>query len=194
MLSDRAILYRLGLPPDDSGRLMISEIAPDRDIQAASVDVCLGPSLLVYTGAVMDSRRDNTAWWRAVETEVDRDGSRFWTLRRGSFYLGALRNHLTLPDDLAATLIGCSTTARLGLVLHQQAGHADPGYSGNLTLEITAVATETTIVTPGQRIGQLLFTELDGPCLRAYHGRYQGDTQPTPARTEPTGIAHAGVH
>jgi len=45
-----------------------------------------------------------------------------------------------LPDDLVARLEGKSSLGRLGLLIHSTAGYVDPGWKGNLTLELSNVA------------------------------------------------------
>lgn len=182
LLSDKSIRRRMALPEGHPRRLLLDGVDLARDVQPCSVDVYLGLGLKVYTGSVMDTRRDNRPWWKELAPDVAEDGSKVYVLRRGEFYLGVLANRLVLPRDVAATLTGNSTAARHGIIYHQQAGHVDPGYDGWLTLEITVGGADTTILVPGTRAGQLKFELLDQDCERPYRGRYQHDIEPQPAR------------
>jgi deoxycytidine triphosphate deaminase len=131
----------------------------------------------------MDPRRDSSRWWQALEPERDADGTRFWDVKPGRFYLGVLAQRITLPLDLAGTLTGCSSEARCGYVPHQQAGHFDPGWDGYGTLELTFLAAPSLLFV-GQRIAQMKFELLDEPVAfeDGYAGRYQGDQDAQPAR------------
>jgi dCTP deaminase len=173
-------------------RLVVDPLRPNA-VQPCSIDVHLGRSLLVYEGPRTDTRRDNSPWWRALPLTrvVDEyrersigsvvDESLGWVLRPGSFYLGVLDEYVGVPEDCCGQLGGVSSRARDGVMVHQQAGLLDPGWHGKATLEIT-VAAPHTILYPGQRIGQVTFTRLDGRASPIYRGRYQNDCAPQPAR------------
>lgn len=92
----------------------------------------------------------------------------------GTMYLGGTREVLTLPDDLMAFVEIRSTWARSGLLLPPTI--VDAGFSGNLTLEILAVARPhqaPPAVPYGQRFAHLIFARLTGPAI-PYRGKYWG--------------------
>jgi dCTP deaminase len=179
----------------DWERLVVGGMRPGA-IQPCSIDVHLGQTLLIYEGAQMDTRRDNSPWWRELsfsdgfrapsgETIAQVvDGSHAWVLRPGCFYLGVLDEYIRVPEDCCAQLGGVSSRARDGIMVHQQAGLLDPGWEGRATLEIT-VAAPHTVLYPGQRIGQVTLTQLGRRATPAYRGRYQHDCAPQPARLHP---------
>lgn len=105
-------------------------------------------------------------------------------LAPGGFVLGSTRETLTLPDDLCAQVAGCSTLARTGLQI-ESAGFVDPGWHGQLTLEILNMSSEPILLTPGQRIAQLVFFQMTTSAERPYSatGRYQGQRGATSAKS-----------
>ena len=81
---------------------------------------------------------------------------------------------------------GKSTLGRLGLMIHSTAGYVDPGWDGELTLELSNVATLPIVLHPGMRIGQLSFERMSSPVERPYGSEalgshYQGQRGATPS-------------
>jgi dCTP deaminase len=68
--------------------------------------------------------------------------------------------------------------------VHSTAGLADPGFEGQITLELSNVASLPIAIYPGMRIAQLVFERLTTPADAPYgHDRlgskYQGQSGPT---------------
>ena len=78
-------------------------------------------------------------------------------LHPGEFVLGQTLEWVELPIDLVARLEGKSSLGRLGLLIHSTAGYVDPGWQGNLTLELSNVANLPIALYCGMRIGQISF-------------------------------------
>ncbi len=77
-----------------------------------------------------------------------------------------------------------SSLGRLGLLIHSTAGYVDPGWKGNLTLELSNVANLPIALYFGMRIGQISYFEMSSPVERPYGSkglgsRYQGQSIPT---------------
>ena len=72
-----------------------------------------------------------------------------------SLRFGTTLERIAIPDDILGKLEGKSTLGRLGLMIHSTAGYVDPGWDGELTLELSNVANLPIILHPGMRIGQL---------------------------------------
>lgn len=111
-------------------------------------------------------------------------------LTPGSFTLGCTLETIAIPNHLAAIIDGKSTLGRLGLSIHQTAGYIDPGFEGQITLELSYAGRNAITLTRGMRIGQLRFFRVDGTVRRPYGhpdlgSHYQHQTGPTPARTQP---------
>lgn len=66
----------------------------------------------------------------------------------------------------------------LGLFI-QNAGWADPGFQGQITLELYNANRCAIALKAGRRIGQLVFAEMDGSALHPYQSKYQGQTDAT---------------
>jgi dCTP deaminase len=73
---------------------------------------------------------------------------------------------------------------RLGLLIHSTAGYVDPGWKGNLTLELSNVANLPIALYSGMKIGQISFFRMSSPVERPYGSKelgskYQGQSTPT---------------
>ena len=97
----------------------------------------------------------------------------------GSAILASTWEYVKIPDDLCGAVFLKSSMARLGLD-HALAGWVDPGFEGNLTLELHAHRPIT--LTAGQRVIQIVLYELDQISAHPYSGRYKGQTGPTMAK------------
>ena len=80
-----------------------------------------------------------------------------------------------------------SSLGRLGLIVHATAGYIDPGFSGNITLELSNVANLPIRLYPGMKIGQISFFAMSTPADRPYGhpklgSKYKGQTAPTASR------------
>ncbi len=77
-----------------------------------------------------------------------------------------------------------SSLGRLGLLIHSTAGYVDPGWKGNLTLELSNVANLPIALYSGMRIGQISFFKMSSEVDRPYGSpelgsKYQGQSEPT---------------
>ncbi|MFA9443830.1 dCTP deaminase [Egicoccus sp. AB-alg6-2] len=180
ILSDRSIRDALA-----SGRLVIDPL-DDGAVQPSSVDVRLAPQFRVFANhryAVIDVRAEQSDLTDLVEVP---HGEPF-VLHPGEFVLGSTVERIGLPDDLVARIEGKSSLARLGLVIHSTAGFVDAGFDGDVTLELSNVATLPILLYPGMRIAQFAFFQLDRPAEHPYGSdtpgsKYQGQRGPTASR------------
>ncbi len=180
ILSDGSIRESLS-----SGRIVVEPLADDA-IQPSSVDVRCGPGFRVFANhryPYIDVRTDQPDLTELVEVE---NGEPF-ILHPGEFVLGTTLERVGLGNDIVARLEGKSSLGRLGLVIHSTAGFIDAGFDGQVTLELSNLATLPITIYPGMKIGQLAFFELDKPAIHAYGSReagskYQGQTGPTASR------------
>jgi deoxycytidine triphosphate deaminase len=77
-----------------------------------------------------------------------------------------------------------SSLGRLGLLIHSTAGYVDPGWKGNLTLELSNVANLPIALYFGMKIGQISFFKMSSAVERPYGSpelgsKYQGQSEPT---------------
>lgn len=173
LLSGRDIMAEVSL-----GRLGIDPYLAAQ-VQPASYDVRLGSRFLVFENhlcPVVDPAADNTGLTREIESAGE------FILHPGEFILAATHEYVTLPLDLAARLEGKSSLGRLGLVTHSTAGWVDPGFAGEVTMELSNVSSLPIRLRPGMHIGQLCLFRTSSEC-EPYRGKYQGQQGPVPSRS-----------
>lgn len=167
-----------------SGRLEVDPIGDDA-VQPCSVDLRLGDELLLYTEGPEEI---DPLVHQADLTVAKRVGPFGFSLLPGEFILGSTLERVEIDAEYALTFTGKSSLARLGLTVHQTAGHVDPGFGGRITLEIQNVNRKPIRLWAGMWIGQILVTKLDRPCERPYghqdrRSRYQGQSTVTASRS-----------
>lgn len=99
------------------------------------------------------------------------------------FLLGVTYERITVGQRYIGILDGKSTLARVGLLIHVTGGMIDPGWEGNLTLEICNIGPLPVYIWPGMLVAQIRFDRLVDPALapygdKRYGSRYQGDSLP----------------
>lgn len=97
---------------------------------------------------------------------------------------------VSLGQSVAAQLNGKSSLARLGLMIHSTGGWIDPGFTGQIVLEMKNIGDIDIELHKGARVAQLVFHQLKTESLRPYGHRqlgshYQGQTGNTPSHLEP---------
>ncbi len=180
VLSDRDIKEEIA-----RGRIKIEPFDPTL-VQPASVDLCLGKKLRVFTnasGAFIDVRTDSPDLTELVEINELRP----FVLERGRFALASIYEKISLPNDIAGRLDGKSSLGRLGLLVHATAGWVDPGYQGHLTIELSNAVNLPIKLYYGMRIAQISFIRLTSPVeipygARILRSKYQGEAEPTPSK------------
>lgn len=145
-----------------------SEIA-DSQIQPASLDVRLGCQFVTHP--------DGDRVW------VDPGGFRL--LSPGECILGSLVERFHLGDNEVARVEGKSSWARKFLTVHS-AGFIDPGFHGDITMELKNDGHDSIKLRPGSVIAQVSFQFLVAPAVRPYgspglNSHYQGQRGTTPS-------------
>ena len=179
ILSDGDIEKRL-----DVGDLAVSPLTdPELQIQPASIDLRLGREFLEFQRTnipCIHPDSENEVAEYVTETVVE-EGEEF-ILHPGDFVLGTTIERVAVPDDLIARVEGRSSLGRLAVVIHATAGVVDPGYRGQITLELSNLGTAPVALAPGMRISQVIFTELKNAAERPYGtergSKYQNQTGP----------------
>ncbi len=177
ILSDRDIRAAI-----TAGRIVIDPFVPEA-VQPSSVDLHLDRRFRVFRNSrypFIDVREPQPDLTELVQ--IDRDQP--FILHPGEFVLGSTLERVALPDDLVARLEGKSSLGRLGLLIHSTAGYVDPGWDGNLTLELSNVANLPITLYYGMKIGQISFQRMSSPVEVAYGderigSRYRGQRDPT---------------
>jgi dCTP deaminase len=177
VLSDRDIRAAI-----EAGEVVIRPYDPI-DLQPSSVDLHLDRRFRVFRNnryAYIDVRKPQPDLTELVTIENDEP----FVLHPGEFVLGQTLEWTELPVDLVARLEGKSSLGRLGLLIHSTAGYVDPGWKGNLTLELSNVANLPIALYYGMKIGQISFFKMSSPVDRPYGSKelgskYQGQSEPT---------------
>jgi len=167
---------RIGIDPYDASLL-----------QPSSVDVRVDRFFRVFHNArypYIDVKQPQEALTELVEMHDDEEP---FILHPGEFVLGSTLEVVSLPDDLVARLEGKSSLGRLGLLIHSTAGFIDPGFEGNVTLELSNVANLPITIYHGMKIGQISFMQMTEPTSTPYGSsalgsKYRGQRGPTPSR------------
>lgn len=107
-----------------------------------------------------------------------------YRLDPGEFVLASTTEVIDLPDDITARVEGKSSIGRLGIAIHVTAGYIDPGFRGQVTLEIANLAPWSIVLRPHMRIAQIAFTRMSAPAEQPYGkvGHYAGQVGPTESR------------
>jgi dCTP deaminase len=144
-------------------------------IQPASVDLRLGRHFLKVDENDFDIiRMDQPISY----TEIERDEIVIPPL---TFMLATTLEYIKLPNDLTAFVEGRSSIGRVGLFV-QNAGWVDPGFEGELTLELFNANRQPIRLQAGRRICQLVFARMDRAAEKPYSGKYMGQRKPVGSR------------
>ena len=166
ILSDKTILQKL-----KDKTLIISPLTNEQ-IPPASVDIRLGTGF----GVVEDSpsgiiTMESEINYKTICTDT-------YLILPGQFVLATTMEYFELPDNLTAFVEGRSSLGRMGLFI-QNAGWVDPGFKGEITLELFNANRFAIELKAGRRVGQLVFAEMDDRALNPYNGKYQGQSGAT---------------
>ncbi|MDR0288188.1 MAG: dCTP deaminase [Clostridiales bacterium] len=161
ILSDKTIKALL-----TSGQLGIQPL-DDGQIQPASVDIRLG-----NTFQVMENL-NNTPVSMGEAVKYKRINAEKFLLAPGQFVLATTMEYFKLPENMTAFVEGRSSVGRIGLFI-QNAGWVDPGFEGEITLELFNASGCTIELQSGRRVGQMVFAQLDRDAGSPYCGKYKG--------------------
>lgn len=136
-------------------------------IQPASIDIRIGNTYSVVedsSSGIIDLNGEIV--YKQITAEK-------YILLPGQFVLATTMEYFELPDNLTAFVEGRSSLGRMGLFI-QNAGWVDPGFKGEITLELFNANRCAIELRAGRRVGQLVFAQLDDTALNPYRGKYQG--------------------
>ena len=177
ILSDKTIRKLL-----DQGTLAIYPLEDDqisvegqrvgKQIQPASVDLRLGTHFLkLDEHNIPFIDLENPAKYISFDREEI-------ILPPRSFMLATTMEYVRLPNNLTAFVEGRSSIGRMGLFI-QNAGWVDPGFEGEITLELYNANQLPIRLKAGRRVCQLVFAQMDQDAYYPYQGKYQGQRNAT---------------
>lgn len=165
------------------------EIDEDLQLGPSSMDLRLG-----YEFGVLETRRVKAIDTRKMGEYSDIKASKTTTpeegmvVHPGEFVLGTTLETLDVPTNLVARIEGRSSYARLGLIPHAAAGFVDPGFEGQITLEIQNLGNVPITIYPEDRICQVVFetmtSEAENPYGEKTDSKYMGQKGATGSRLD----------
>ena len=169
ILSDKTLMKML------EEKTLVVEPIEKEQIQPASIDIRLGNTFSIVedtsTGII---NLENKIKYKTITTDS-------YILLPNQFVLATTMEYFDLPDDLTAFVEGRSSLGRMGLFI-QNAGWVDPGFKGEITLELYNANRCAIELKAGRRVGQLVFAKMDDTALNPYNGKYQGQKGATGSR------------
>jgi len=136
-------------------RLVIKPFS-DKSLQPASYDISLGSEFRILKNnqkAYLDIKENFSEFMELIKIPKGKP----LIIHPGEFLLGTTVERFKLPSYLVAQLMGRSSVGRLGIIIHATAGFIDPGFEGQLTLEMANVANIPISLYTGMKIGQVSF-------------------------------------
>ena len=156
------------------GTLKIEPLLKEQ-IQPASVDIRLGDTFSVVEDSTSGIiRLDSEIRYKTMRTDT-------YLLLPGQFVLATTMEHIALPDNITAFVEGRSSLGRMGLFI-QNAGWVDPGFNGEITLELYNANRCAIELRAGRRVGQLVLAMMENKARHPYMGKYQGQRGATGSR------------
>jgi dCTP deaminase len=187
-LSDRDIIQHLKI-----GKISITPPPTQDKIKGISVDLRLHNRFRVFndhTAPYIDLSGPREAVQKTMDTVmgdeiVIPEGEAFF-LHPGELALAATLESIQIPDDLVGWLDGRSSLARLGLMVHVTAHRIDPGWEGQIVLEIFNSGKLPLALRPGMDICAINFETLSSAAIKPYNKRsdakYRNQQGPTASR------------
>lgn len=161
ILSDKTLTKML------KEKTLVVEPIEKGQIQPASIDIRLGNTFSIVedtsTGII---NLENEIKYKTITSDS-------YILLPNQFVLATTMEYFDLPDDLTAFVEGRSSLGRMGLFI-QNAGWVDPGFKGEITLELYNANRCAIELKAGRRVGQLVFAKMDDTAINPYNGKYQG--------------------
>ena len=148
---------------------IIVEPFVEENVGPCSIDLTLSDEFAVFKeGKVIDPQKPETL---RESIEIVKTNDKPFMLKPKQFVLAMTREKIGVSKNIAATLEGRSSIARLGIVVHA-AGLVSPGsgmlYPKPLILEVFSQNVSSVKLYPGMRIVQVIFHRLSQPAATGY--------------------------
>ncbi|SEO13379.1 dCTP deaminase [Amphibacillus marinus] len=150
----------------ETNQITIEPFEP-QTIQPASIDLRLGGHFLILDemSTPMLSVNDNAHYHELTISEEESV-----VIPPHTFMLATTIETVHLPNNLTAFVEGRSSIGRLGVFI-QNAGWIDPGFNGQVTLELFNANRVPVKLKVGMRVCQLVIAQVD-QTTAGYHGKY----------------------
>lgn len=138
----------------------------DNCLQPASIDLTLGD----HFSRIDDEKISEISLSDKLSYKTFENSS--FSLPPKDFVLATTKEYIKLPQNLTAFVEGRSSIGRLGLFI-ENAGWVDPGFEGQITLELFNATNLPILLESGRRICQLVFCSMNQSPSKPYSGKYQ---------------------
>ena len=147
---------------------------PNRQVQPCSIDLSLSPVFWrERKKGLVDLRRSQLQElsprhnWRRLTLEEHET----IVVKPRQLLLGRTSERFSMPPGYAGQILGRSSFARLGLMVHCAGGFINPGWRGHMPLQLVNVSRSPIRLFPGVPICQLKMVQVNGPLRRIYGER-----------------------
>lgn len=168
----------------------------ETQLNPASYDLTLHPFLKITRGEVHrlpDGRWtspevldlwDRTALPSYSKEHILYQDEPSYDIQPGEFLLACTQEYVKIGPEVVGRVEGKSSLARVGLVVHVTGGFIDPGFEGQITLEIANLFPRPVRLYSGMRIAQIAFSMVQGKVLEPYNqtGHYNHQQGPVESR------------
>ena len=164
--------------------IIIDPINLEKQLGPSSLDLRLGNKFRVfkhgniefidtktYQDREISTYKLNNRTVTEYENSILYENLDYFIIHPGEFVLSSTLERVSLPPHITGRLEGRSSLGRLGLIVHATAGYIDPGFEGNITLEIGNVGKLPIKIYYGMRICQLVFEKMCSPAKIPYNKR-----------------------
>ncbi|MFB6208157.1 MAG: dCTP deaminase [Candidatus Nanohaloarchaea archaeon] len=165
------------------------EIDFDLQLGPSSLDLRLG-----YEFGVLNTRKIEKIDTRSMEKYQDFIQTERHTpeegvvIHPGEFVLGSTLEKVNVPSNLVARVEGRSSYGRLGIIVHATAGYIDPGFEGQITLEMQNLGNAPVKLYPEDRVCQVVFetmtSEAEEPYGEKTDAKYMGQEGATGSKLD----------
>ena len=169
ILSDRDIVKLIR-----QNKLMITPMPKHEDIKGPHVNLHLSNKIIKYKHDTLDLKDECTADFDHVL--IDDSG---YKLKPNEFILGSTVEKVSIPNGYFGLIETKGNIARAGIQAHNKDGHIEPGFSGNITLEIKNNSNGNIIIYSNMIFAYLYIFKLSSKCLHPYNGMYQNQEEAT---------------
>ncbi|MBI4017425.1 MAG: dCTP deaminase [Candidatus Aenigmarchaeota archaeon] len=185
ILSDRDLKKLIS-----AGNVYVTDGVPPINVKTqlgpSSIDLRLGDHFIIFQNtktSLLDTKNMNLDGMTSGIHATPEEGI---VIHPGQFILGTTMEFLKIPDDMAARIEGRSSYGRLGIAVHSTAGYCDPGWEGQVTLEIQNLGVVPVRLYPGERVCQVVFqkmtSEADVPYGKKHDAKYMKQSRATASK------------
>ncbi|QCI24212.1 dCTP deaminase [Buchnera aphidicola (Muscaphis stroyani)] len=162
----------------DKKKLIITPYPKKNLINGITVDIHLGYTFRIFQNYsvpcinLSNSKKNmNSVLSKIMSKEIKFSKRNPFFLQPGVLALFSTLESVSIPSNLVGWLDGRSSFARLGLMIHATSHRIDPGWKGNIVLEMFNAGKITLVLHPKIKIAALSFEFLSNSVLRPYNSR-----------------------